>query len=554
MSNKVSHKLSHTIQRGRTFYTNFRVNDSKKSVRLSLNTDSLKQAQVTMSKMAPYIPLVQSGAMSVEEFRGKLNGLRELTKQDLDSFLLRQLQTELSEIEIIPEIGRFSKQMFGAAPDRNATREAATEYADEVHNQLNEGSEFAVGLLEYSLRQNGINPAGLPRELGATADQINLAQALKYQAYEAFYANDSLRYRQIVDSLREQVKNVADKTTVQELAPVQSTTPQQAVSRPSSTVKLAEAWKMYVADKGQKWRRSVAGENQRFYDVLFYVVGDIPVDGITKQHIREALRVAENLPTRTRKPYSSMSLVECISYDVPEEDLISSEHVHKHLKIWRSLFKTYLVDHKDILSTSPTDGISYEVISNRGGHYSAGEMMRLKRTLTDLPGTDWRRDYFLTLIYTGARRGEIADIRKKHIRQDEETGRQYIFIEGGKTDHAQRQIPIHNKLDGVLFSRITLLSDDDLVFGDLPDYTTITNGWVAIMDSLGIPTYDEFGLKRRIHSLRHTFISTAIAAVSNAALVQFVVGHSRTQALGITSRYTHRPPLRELLCVVDSMG
>ena len=88
----------------------------------------------------------------------------------------------------------------------------------------------------------------------------------------------------------------------------------------------------------------------------------------------------------------------------------------------------------------------------------------------------------------------------------------------------------------------------------LPDYTTITNGWVAILDSLEIPTYDEFGLKRRIHSLRHTFISIAIANVSNAALVQFVVGHSRTQSLGITSRYTHRPPLRELLCVVDSMG
>ncbi|WP_314733609.1 tyrosine-type recombinase/integrase [Serratia entomophila] len=168
-----------------------------------------------------------------------------------------------------------------------------------------------------------------------------------------------------------------------------------------------------------------------------------------------------------------------------------------------------------------------------------------------LPGTDWRRDYFLTLVYTGARRGEIADIRKNHIRRDEETGRHYIFIEGGKTDHAQRQIPIHQKLEQELFKRITQLSDDDLVFGDLPDYTTITNGWVAVMDSLGIPTYDEFGLKRRIHSLRHTFISTAIASVTNAALVQFVVGHSRTQSLGITSRYTHRPSLKELLCVVD---
>ncbi|MEL5636310.1 tyrosine-type recombinase/integrase [Serratia ureilytica] len=181
-------------------------------------------------------------------------------------------------------------------------------------------------------------------------------------------------------------------------------------------------------------------------------------------------------------------------------------------------------------------------------------MQKLKKALSNLPDTDWRKDYFLTLIYTGARRAEIADIRKRHIRRDDETGRHYIFIEGGKTDHAQRQIPVHKKLEGDLFKRIALLLDEDLVFGGLPDYTTITNGWVAILDSLEIPTYDEFGLKRRIHSLRHTFISTAIASVSNAALIQFVVGHSRTQSLGITSRYTHRPPLKELLCVVDCIG
>lgn len=387
--------------------------------------------------------------------------------------------------------------------------------------------------------------------MGEVVSQIDMSLAMKYQAYEAFYSDDFLKYRQILDSLKGQVKSIADKANVQELTPIQSPSPQQAISRSSSAVTLSEAWKIYVADKGQKWRKSVAGENQRFYEVLLYVVGDNPIVGITKQHIREALRVAENLPTRTRKPYSSMSLAECIAYDVPEEDLISSQHAHKHLKIWRSLFKTYLVDHKDILVTAPTTGISYEVTSNRGGHYSFGEMTKLKNTLTDLPATDWRRDYFLTLIYTGARRGEIADLRKTHIRLDEETGRHYIYIEGGKTDHAQRQIPIHQKLEGVLLKRVALLSDDDLVFGNLPDYTTITNGWVAIMETEAIPTFDEFGLKRRIHSLRHTFISTAIASVSNAALVQFVVGHSRTQALGITSRYTHRPPLKDLLCVVD---
>jgi len=550
MSNKVSHKLSHTIQRGRTFYTNFRLNDSKKFVRLSLNTDSLKQAQATMSKMAPYIPLVQSGAMSVEEFKGKLNGMRELTKQDLDTFLLRMLEADILEAESLPVIGKIAKGMGETISDPAATAAAAGEHAKAAQSWVYQGDEGSELLIKANFLHQNIDPSSLANEISAASTTLDMSKAKLYQAYQAFYDGDFTKYEQLVSSLKSKLPTVsASKQRIPESDNVTMNTKDNT----PPAIKLSEAWKMYVADKGQKWRRSVAGENQRFYEVLLYVVGDVPVDSITKQHIREALLVAKNLPTRTHKPYSSMNLAECIAYDVPEDDLISSEHVHKHLKIWRSLFKTYLVDHKDILTTAPTTGISYEVIPNRGGHYSDGEMKKLKNALSNLPGTDWRKDYFLTLIYTGARRGEIADIRKQHIRQDEETGRHYIFIEGGKSDHAQRQIPIHQKLERVLRKRIDLLSDDDLVFGDLPDYTSTTNTWVAVMDSLEIPTYDEFGLKRRIHSLRHTFISRAVASGTNAALVQFVVGHSRTQSLGITARYTHRPPLRDLLPVVDSI-
>ncbi|MGM1186795.1 tyrosine-type recombinase/integrase [Serratia liquefaciens] len=501
--------------------------------------------------MAPYIPLVQSGAMSVESFKAKLNGLKDLTKQDLDTFLLRHLEDDFSEVERLPKLGALTKEYFGGSINREATKTEAAGHAQSIMDNMYSGSEFGLAALKHSLQHRGINPSGLPDEMLDVVSQIDMSQAMKLQAYEAFYSGDLLKYRQILDSLKGQIPDKSPQAVTTATAPP---TPAHASNTTYSAVTLSVAWEMYVTDKGQNWRRSVTGENQRFYEVLLYVVGDIPVDGITKQHIREALRVAENLPTRTRKPYSSMSLAECIAYDVPEEDLISSQHVHKHLKIWRSLFKTYLVDHKDILITAPTTGISYEVTSNRGGHYSASEMTKLKNTLTDLPATDWRKDYFLTLIYTGARRGEIADIRKHHIRQDEETSRWYIYIEGGKTDHAQRQIPLHQKLALLLSKRCDELSENDLVFGGLPDYTTITNSWVAIMDSLNIPTYDEFGLKRRIHSIRHTFISIAIAAVAKAALVQFVVGHSRTQALGITSRYTHRPTVKELLRVVDSIS
>ncbi|BAO34133.1 TPA: DUF3258 domain-containing protein [Serratia marcescens] len=544
MSNKVSQKLSHTIQRGRIFYTNFRLNGSKKFVRLSLNTDSLKQAQLVMSKMAPYIPLVQSGAMSVDEFKAKLNGLKDLTKQDLDTFLLRHLEDNYEEVERLPKLGTLTKQYFGGSIDREATKNDATGYARATIDNIHSGSDFGLAALKHSLRHKGINPEGLPDEMSDVVSQIDMSLAMKHQAYEAFYSDDFLKYRQILGSLKEQVKSLSDR------APSQNHAPQ--VQSPSSAVKLSEAWKMYVADKGQKWRRSVASENQRFYDVLFLVVGDIPVDSVTKQHIREALKIAENLPTRTRSPYSSMTLAECVAYDVPEEDLISSEHVHKHLKIWRSLFKTYLVDQKDILTKSPIEGVSYEVKSNRSGNYTLSELSRIKKCLFDLPDGDYRKWYFLTLIYTGARRGEIAQIRKHHLRKDDETGRWYIFIDGGKTEHARRQVPIHKSIEVGLLTYVESLKDSAPVFSNLPNYTSITYDWIRLLRVLDIPDYNEFGLKRRVHSLRHTFISNAIASVGNSSLVQFVVGHSRTQSLGITARYTHVPPLKDLIVVVDA--
>lgn len=58
-----------------------------------------------------------------------------------------------------------------------------------------------------------------------------------------------------------------------------------------------------------------------------HVLGDVPVGSITKQHIRQTLAVIENLPRRNLKPYSEMSLSECIDLDVPEDDLISSANV-----------------------------------------------------------------------------------------------------------------------------------------------------------------------------------------------------------------------------------
>lgn len=547
MGNRVDNKApKFTTKRGNTYYINFRLPDGT-FFRRSLGTDSLRAVEVTMSRLSPYIPLVQNGSLSVEQFKMHIDGFREATQRDFDTYLLDWLRMGVEEAQRMPGLGRFQRKIdFENAISPAATVTKAKGRADLHLNRVYSGDDSTARMMLAALHQKKV--AFSEKNLDQAyevAGQIDMHQAMLHQAYEAFYSGDIVRYRALFESMQSQL---ADTEKLKKPVIKQAVATVEAPEA-DNTPLLSDAWRLFVAEKGKTWAITIARENNRFYEVLMHVLGDVPVGSITKQHIRQTLAVIENLPRRNLKPYSELSLSECIDFDVPEDDLISSANVKKHLKIYSSFFKVYLKDEKDILENSPTEGIRYEVVENKGGHYSRHEMQRLIERLNTF--TDWRRDYFLTLIYTGARRGELAAIRKEHIRKDEETGRFYIFIEGGKTEHAQRQIPLSKQIEGLLLARIKPLKSDGLVFGDLPTYEHIAFLWRSLMEECNIPKYNEFGQKRVIHACRHTFISEAIAKTGNAALVQFVVGHSRTQSLGITARYTHRPPLSDLLQVVD---
>ncbi|MEH3825153.1 tyrosine-type recombinase/integrase [Enterobacter roggenkampii] len=537
-----------TTKRGNVYYINFRLPDGT-FFRRSLGTDSLQAVEVTMSRLSAYIPLVQNCSLSVEQFKMHIDGFREATQRDFDTYLLDWLRMGVDEAKRMPELGRLQRQIDSDAAISPTTSVTEAKGRADVHlNRVYSGDDSTARMLLATLFKKKVSfDQSDVEQAYEVAGQIDLHQAMLQQAYDAFYSGDLVRYRTLVDEMQsklteaERLKNPVTKQVV-----VPTVEPES-----NATPLLSVAWKMFTTEKGKGWAATVANENQRFYDVLMHVIGDLPVGAITKQHLRQTITVIENLPRRNRKPYCEMTLIECIDFDVPEEDLMSSANVKKHLKIYSSFFKDFLKDEKDILEKAPTEGIKYEVTENKGGSYSKPEMQRLVKHLNTC--ADWRRDYFLTLIYTGARRGEIAAIRKEHIRKDEETRRRYIFIDGGKTDQAVRQIPLNAVLEKLLLARIKSLKSSDPVFGDLPTYEQIGLEWNSIMAHCNIQKFNEFGQKRVNHALRHTFISEAMTKVL-PVMVQFCVGHSRTQSLGITARYTHRPPLRDLLQVVDCIS
>ena len=333
----------------------------------------------------------------------------------------------------------------------------------------------------------------------------------------------------------------------------------QSQAEPEKAITLSDAWAMYKDEKGRNWTKSTSMANERYMEVLLTVLGgETEITMITKQDIKQVMEVIENLPKRVVQPYRSMTIQQLIECDdVPPDDLVGVEAIHKHLKIYKSLFKAFLTESKDILPKSPTDGVVAAPSKARFGAYSTAEMKKFVSWALKQPD-GWQKWITLMLAYTGARRGEIAKLEKSQIKYDEDSQRHYLLIaewEQGKTENATRQVAIHPKLIEWGFLDFVNRQWKEKIFSPVSGKNMSKIGKVLadVRDQLGIPYLDDYGQRRLVHSFRHTMISTCLSGwVDNLAHLQQVVGHEKSGA-GITQRYLHTFPLNSVCYVIDGL-
>jgi hypothetical protein len=53
-----------------------------------------------MSRLSPYIPLVQNGSLSVAQFKMHIDGFREATQRDFDTYLLDWLRMGVKKLNV----------------------------------------------------------------------------------------------------------------------------------------------------------------------------------------------------------------------------------------------------------------------------------------------------------------------------------------------------------------------------------------------------------------------------------------------------------------------
>lgn len=248
-------------------------------------------------------------------------------------------------------------------------------------------------------------------------------------------------------------------------------------------------------------------------EVLLIILGTTTdVITVIKQDIKQVMEVVENFLKRVVQPYRSMTvqqLIECD--DVPPEDLVGAESIHKHLKIYKSLFKTLLTDNKDILEKSPADSVVAAPSKARFGAYSAAEMRKFVGWALKQP-EGWEKWITLLLAYTGARRGEIAKLEESQIKFDEDSQRHYLLIAEagqGKIENTTRQVAIHPKLIEWGFLDFVNRQWKEKLFSPVSGKNMPKIGKVLanVRDQPGIPYLDDYGQRRLVHSFRHTMIN-----------------------------------------------
>jgi len=309
-----------------------------------------------------------------------------------------------------------------------------------------------------------------------------------------------------------------------------------------SAPRLETVWKDFLQKR--KWNKRRADQNQRTFDNLRFFLGNVPVNRIKKSDIKKALESISMLPVRNKKPYSRMTIKQLSRLDVPAEDLLSSKSVREHLKLAQGIFSSYLVREVDLLASSPTEGVRWEVQNNRYASVTDAQIRDVLRRSVSKP--EWFQWFLRLAVYSGARRSEIASLKGSDFKLCSDTHRYYFVIHKGKTQAARRVVPVHAKLieDGLL----NWIGDsEDLLF---PVASTTPNRVTENFGSLLDEQVNDIGERIVFHSVRHTFITKARATALNTALIQQVVGHEKSGA-GVTDRYTHTFQMKDVLPVVD---
>lgn len=521
LSNKVGNIPHYLTRRNGVFYACFRLptalSQHPKVIRRSLHTRDAGLARLRLAQWLPvFLELKQMAAKSDSE--KAVNALIKLKAIDLD-------MTETIRDHLFEQTGIES------------------EAADQLR------ADFASQAAKRAARTSAINATKdrLKRSLSLSDDEalkasiiVQSKEQTKQQALQALYQGDLPAYLGLKDSV---LTGIARQGTTGDVC--STLAPAKASTLLSESYKNFLDYKKNLADKEIK-------KYGRCLDFTLAMLGDIETHKVTKQALRECLEVYQQMPVGHTAPYNRMSMVEKIGLakegEIPEEHVIKAKTVIELLKFYQSFFSAFLTNERDVFDVSPTQGLKKpENNSISWGAYTKPQGRQIYEYWLKKPDSSMRW-VFLLVLFTGMRRSEIANVTRESLKQDEDTGRYYLWIEEGKTAAATRPVTIAKELEALGFVEYLQSLDGMLYPAErLNDITETAN---KVRQLLEMGETEDNGKGRLVfHSFRHSLITFKQAKQVDYQRLQRFVGHEGARS--ITKRYTHDHMITDYSDIAD---
>jgi integrase len=552
-------KIPHTIVRNGIYYLNFRLND-KKFIRQSLLTDSARQAKFLVGKMLP----------SIRKMKNQMELSSEEDLVDRISALNQVIRTMVSNIR-----ERANAAMYPTSNEAMLYIKKWNSICDDIECPEDIEPDYWEGYLQaeyYNQPSKHALDYLFPLEVEPKNTAYNIVHAIFNPTKPEFHnvLESVTRVYDIASSIREnieafdypeaekQIKSLelyAERLCGDKLTPPAHITSQPILSVKETSPLLSDCFNQFIKSKitGRvRWTDKQQSANKRNAETLIALIGDMPIKDIDSRVLDDAFSIAIQMPKRNKKPYSSLSVPECIELaqagDIDEGDIVSIKTVKELKKLLQGLCK--FLKFKREIDKSPTEGMLISLSSNtRRGAFSYAQMQSIvEHGLTQ--SEDYKKWPLLIMSYTGMRNGEIMQLRQQDIKYDAASKVHYFHItpDAGavKTKAAIRTIPIHSKLLEQEFLAFVRGSNDRLFEQGA---RALTSYYQRIKKLLQLPDVDENNDILSLYSIRHRVITTLQSKGVNPSTTQQLVGHSKQGS--ITDRYTHSIDLTSLQLAIE---
>ncbi|QXE92809.1 site-specific integrase [Geomonas subterranea] len=317
---------------------------------------------------------------------------------------------------------------------------------------------------------------------------------------------------------------------------------------------LSKAIHQFITDRQQGWTIKTKMENEASFKLLLNIVGNVPVNGIDRDKVREIRDTLCKLPANLYKVFPDRTISAVVQrMEDGKMPPMSITSVNKHLTRFTSLMSHCVKER--VIDVNPAEGFLLKQKRKPEEERKTYSSDDLKAIMKHLPQDDDRPERFwipLIAMYSGMRLDEICQLYTADVREVD--GIWCIDVNDAldkklKTISSSRLVPVHPRLVELgLLDHVTKCQERRHPRLWMNLERREADGYGSAYGKV----YQRFNRKhitddplKTFHSLRHTYANTLKQLGAQEALIAELMGHVNSNIT--TGRYGKKYRLSVLL-------